>query len=134
MVCWRRALIPKRDCTALSPETCDLGRGIRLKCRRRSQLGMYDEHNSDVANYASVTSNAYRILILLDHKLRRWFGGMLRMQHWHRGRVGAMATANRRWMVAIEFGTWRCGRIGGAAGSVTAGNGRFFDCSGAIRS
>ena len=37
-------------------------------------------------------------------------------------------------MVAIEFGTWRCGRIGGAAGSVTAGNGRFFDCSGAIRS
>jgi hypothetical protein len=36
--------------------------GIRLKCRRRSQLGMYDEHNSDVANYASVTSNAYRIL------------------------------------------------------------------------
>src|ERR1700733_11056944 len=73
-------------------------------------------------------------LVLLDHKLRRWFGGMLRMQHWHRGRVGAMATANRRWMVAIEFGTWRCGRIGGAAGSVTAGNGRFFDCNGAIRS
>ena len=73
-------------------------------------------------------------VVLLDHKLRRWFGGMLRMQHWHRGRVGAMATANRRWMVAIEFGTWRCGRIGGAAGSVTAGNGRFFDCSGAIRS
>src|SRR6516165_11916418 len=37
-------------------------------------------------------------------------------------------------MVAIEFGTWRCGRIGGAAGSVTTGKGRFFDCSGAIRS
>ena len=27
-------------------------------------------------------------------------------------------------MVAIEFGTWRSGRNGGAAGSVTGGNGR----------
>src|SRR5246500_4370520 len=56
------------------------------------------------------------------------------MQHWHRCRVIAIATANKRWMVAIELGTWRCGRIGGAAGSGTAGKGRFFDCSGAMRS
>jgi hypothetical protein len=28
----------------------------------------------------------------------------------------AIATANSRWIVAIELGTWRCGRIGGAAG------------------
>src|SRR6185437_2948576 len=73
-------------------------------------------------------------LILLDHKFRRWLGDIGRMQHWHRCRVGAIATANKRWMVAIEFGTWRWGRIGGAAGSITAGNGRFFDCSGTIRS
>jgi RNA-directed DNA polymerase len=73
-------------------------------------------------------------LVLLDHKFRRWFSGMRRAQHWHRCIVAAIATANRRWIVAIEFGTWRCGRIGGAAGSVTSGKGRFFDCSGAIRS
>src|SRR6185437_14381591 len=73
-------------------------------------------------------------LILLDHKFRRWLGDIGRMQHWHRCRVGAIATANKRWMVAIEFGTWRWGRIGGAAGSITVGNGRFFDCSGTIRS
>src|SRR6185437_13778161 len=74
------------------------------------------------------------LLVLLDHKFRRWLGDIGRMQHWHRCRVGAIATANKRWMVAIEFGTWRWGRIGGAAGSITAGNGRFFDCSGTIRS
>ena len=31
----------------------------------------------------------------------------------------------RRRRVAIEFGMWRSGRIGGASGSVTFGNGRF---------
>jgi hypothetical protein len=33
-------------------------------------------------------------------------------------------------MVAIELGTWRCGLIGGAAGSVTGGKGRFREHSG----
>ena len=42
---------------------------------------------------------------------------------WRR-RVLARATMRRRRMVAIEFGMWRSGRIGGASGSVTAGNGR----------
>src|SRR5262249_23908746 len=65
-------------------------------------------------------------LILLHHKFRRLFGGRRRAQHWHLRRVVAIATANRRWIVAIELGTWRCGRIGGAAGSITTGNGRFF--------
>jgi hypothetical protein len=33
-------------------------------------------------------------------------------------------------MVAIELGTWRCGLIGGAAGSVTGGKGRSREHSG----
>jgi hypothetical protein len=32
-----------------------------------------------------------------------------------------------RRMVAIEFGMWRSVRNGGAAGSVTGGNGKFFE-------
>src|SRR5262249_21389884 len=71
-------------------------------------------------------------LILLCHKFRLWLRGKRRMQHWHRCRVVAIATASRRWTVAIELGTWRCGRIGGAAGSITTGNGRFFDASGGM--
>src|SRR6266436_5020777 len=74
----------------------------------------------------------YRELILLHHKFRRRFRGKRRAQHWHLRRVVAIATANRRWIVAIELGTWRCGRIGGAAGSITTGNGRFFDSSGGM--
>jgi hypothetical protein len=27
----------------------------------------------------------------------------------------------------IEFGTWRSGRVGGSAGSITVGNAMFFD-------
>src|SRR6516162_1731391 len=72
-------------------------------------------------------------LVLLCHKFCRCLRDDRRMQHWHRCKVIAIATANKRWMVAIELGTCRCGRIGGAAGSVTAGKGRFFDCSGAMR-
>ena len=72
-------------------------------------------------------------LVLLCHKFCRCLGDDRRMQHWYRCKVIAIATANKQWMVAIELGTCRCGRIGGAAGSVTAGKGRFFDCSGAMR-
>src|SRR6185312_7120235 len=36
------------------------------------------------------------LLVLLDHKFRRWLGDIGRMQHWHRCRVGAIATANKR--------------------------------------
>ena len=56
------------------------------------------------------------------------------MHHGHRGRVRAIATTNRRWSVAIELGTCRCGLIGGAAGSVTFGNSRSFEHPGATRS
>src|SRR5215470_3260597 len=50
---------------------------------------------------------------------------VVRAQHGHRGSLRAIATTIARWTVAIELGTWRCGRSGGAAGSVTSGNGRF---------
>jgi len=70
-------------------------------------------------------------LVLLDHKFRRLFCDRGRMQHWHRSSVVAIATARKRRIVAIELGTWRCGRIGGPAGSVTTGKRKFFDCRGA---
>jgi hypothetical protein len=38
-----------------------------------------------------------------------------------------MAMIRVRRMVAIEFGMWRSVRSGGAAGSVTGGNGKFFE-------
>jgi hypothetical protein len=75
-----------------------------------------------------------RRLILLCHKLRRVFRVKRRAQHGHRGRVRAIATINIRCTVAIELGTCRWGRIGGAAGSVTTGNGRFREPPGATRS
>jgi hypothetical protein len=41
---------------------------------------------------------------------------------------------SRRRMVAIEFGMWRSLRSGGAAGSATGGNGKFFEQPGGTRS
>ena len=73
-------------------------------------------------------------LLLLCHKLRRVFRVKRRAQHGHRGRVRAIAAINIRCTVAIELGTCRWGRSGGAAGSVTTGNGRFREPPGATRS
>src|SRR3954466_12345856 len=42
-------------------------------------------------------------------------------QHGHRSRLRARATVSLLRTVAIEFGTCRSGRIGGAAGSITCG-------------
>src|SRR5579863_2750797 len=68
------------------------------------------------------------VLILLRHRARWPVRVNLRAQQGHRGsRVRAIATANLRCSVAIESGTCRCGRIGGAAGSVTGGKGRYFE-------
>jgi hypothetical protein len=66
-------------------------------------------------------SNDARI-VLLRHKFRRMFRGNLRAQHGQRGSILAIATTIAQWTVAIELGM---GRSGGAAGSVTTGNGRF---------
>src|SRR3982750_795067 len=63
-----------------------------------------------------------RALVLLRHE-REWCGGLRKCvaQHGHRSRFWARATVSLRRMVAIEFGTCRSGRIGGAAGSITCG-------------
>src|SRR5262245_48223527 len=55
-------------------------------------------------------------------------------QQGQRERSVRRPTLRRRRSVAIEWGTWRSGRSGGASGSVTSGKGRIFaDGSGSRR-
>src|SRR4051812_34525911 len=63
-----------------------------------------------------------KVIVLLRHE-RVWCGGLRKWvaQHGHRSRLWARATVSLRRMVAMEFGTCRSGRIGGAAGSITGG-------------
>src|SRR5215216_3453080 len=70
-------------------------------------------------------------LVLLRHELV-WCGGLWKWvaQHGHRSRLRARATVSLRCMVAIEFGTCRSGRIGGAAGSITRGKANRFELRG----
>ena len=75
------------------------------------------------------------ILVLLRHRFLR--GASVRIgvaQHGHRDSLLTRSTINLFRMVAIEFGTWRCVRSGGASGSVTVGNGKFLEPRGATRS
>src|SRR3954463_10978312 len=67
-------------------------------------------------------------LVLLRHE-RGWCGGLRKWvaQHGHRSRLWARATVSLRRMVAIEVGTCRSGRIGGAAGSITCGKANRFE-------
>ena len=55
-------------------------------------------------------------------------------QHGHRERVLTSAMINLLRMVAIELGTWRSVLGGGASGSITFGNGKFFEPRGVTRS
>ena len=65
-------------------------------------------------------------LIVLRHELRRRLRPAVGVaQQGHRGNARAMPTMRRRRMLAMELGTWRSGRSGGASGSVTRGNGRL---------
>ena len=74
-------------------------------------------------------------LVLLCHKFRRVERGVkAAWQQGQRDRRLVRVTARRRRMVAIEFGTWRSGRSGGAAGSVTSGKGKFFEPPGGAKS
>ena len=74
------------------------------------------------------------VLVLLCHKfLGRDRLAMGTAQHGHRGRVLTRAAMRRRRMVAIEFGTWRSGRSGGSAGSVTVGCAKFLEHPGGTR-
>src|SRR5215469_9295330 len=69
------------------------------------------------------------MLILLRHKRRRVDADCRgAWQHGHRSSVLARATVRRRLRVAIEFGMWRSGRIGGTSG---VGNRRERQVSGA---
>jgi hypothetical protein len=53
-------------------------------------------------------------------------------QHGYRERVLTSAMINLLRIVAIELGTWRSVLGGGASGSITFGNGKFFEPSGVI--
>jgi hypothetical protein len=79
----------------------------------------------------NVSTGRTRVLhpALLRHKFRRMFRRNLRAQHGQRGSIRAIATTIA---VAIELGMCRWGRSGGAAGSVTTGNGRFREHPGAL--
>src|SRR5215471_4078401 len=73
-------------------------------------------------------------LVLLRHKRLRLERALVKpVQHGHRGRRLAIATINRRRMVAIELGMWRSGRNGGSSGSVTVGYGRLREQPGSTR-
>ena len=90
---------------------------------RVAVLGQFKRGKSTLLNLtASQTRSATATLV---------FGAA---QHGQRGKLRASATAIRLCRLAIEFATWRSGRIGGASGSVTSGNGRFFEPRGEGRS
>ena len=63
-------------------------------------------------------------LILPCHKYWR---SKVRWQHGQRGSVREIARAMAIRKDVIEFGTFRSGRMGGSAGSITFGKGMFFD-------
>src|SRR5207245_9243583 len=91
---------------------------------RRRQIDLRRDRAERKAIYAvSVRRDDVGHLVLLRHKR---LSSVLRgaLQHGHRTRLLARATVRRRRMVAIEFEMCRSGRIGGASGSVTVGNGK----------
>lgn len=85
--------------------------------------------------YDSFASNQGNALVLLRHRFLRCESVRIGVaQHGHRDSLLTRSTINLFRMVAIEFGTWRCVRSGGASGSVTVGNGKFLEQRGATRS
>jgi hypothetical protein len=60
-------------------------------------------------------------LVLLRHKLHRERPFIFPAQHGQRKSLATSSIISRRRRVAMEFGTWRSGRSGGASGSVTFG-------------
>jgi hypothetical protein len=54
----------------------------------------------------------------------------MRWQQGQRGTTRAIARAMTVRTEVIEVATWRSGRIGGSAGSITAGKAMFFDENG----
>jgi hypothetical protein len=64
-------------------------------------------------------------LVVLRHKLQRERPFGFAPQHGQRERIATSLAMSLRRMVAMEFGTWRSGRSGGASGSVTLGKGKL---------
>ncbi len=74
-------------------------------------------------------------LVLLRHEpISLLTFSLAAVQQGQRGKRLMSATAMRLCMLAMEFGTWRSGRIGGASGLITCGKSRFFEPRGAGRS
>ena len=69
-----------------------------------------------------------RLLVLLRHKP----SFLCLLQQGHRSRLDARWAMRRRLTVAMDVGTWRSGRSGGAAGSVTFGKGSVLALRGAL--
>ena len=73
-------------------------------------------------------------LVLLRHERGdELVGCRSAWQQGHRSRLLARATVSLRRMVAMELGTCRSGRVGGAVGSSTTGNGSFRAVQGGAR-
>jgi hypothetical protein len=113
-----------------------IARGAKQVGERAPDIRLRDQHGEifDVATLLAkgpVVVTFYRggwcpfcNLVLLCHKF------ILRVMRWQqgqRGRVRAMARAIVTRTDVIELVTWRSGRIGGSAGSITVVNTRFFD-------
>jgi len=74
------------------------------------------------------------IVVLLRHERGdELVGCRSAWQQGHRSRLLARATVSLRRMVAMELGTCRSGRVGGAVGSSTTGNGSFRAVQGGAR-
>jgi hypothetical protein len=97
------------------PASIRVGRAGR---QERGQLLPEPSAFQSPAPKSSLTAMWDRALILLCHKMRRcvWC-----WQHGQRRIVRAMAFAMVIRTEVIEVGTWRSGRIGGSAGSITVG-------------
>src|SRR4051794_28521097 len=98
--------------------------------RRTLAVPTWSYLRRDIAQLAA-DRDGKRGLVLLRHE-RVWCGGPRKWvaQHGHLSRLWARATVSLRRMVAIEFGTCRSGRIGGAAGSITRGKANRFELRG----
>src|ERR1019366_1489741 len=106
-------------------------RSLRLSVRTPPFHG--GESGSIPLGSASITKGC--LLVLLCHKfLRGMFLCIGVAQHGHRDNLLARATLRRMRSVAIEFGTCRWVRSGGASGSVTVGNRKFLERPGGTRS